>query len=370
MKTKQLHVGQLNVPDRKAVMRSFEGIFDRRFFTNHGPLVAEFEERIARRLGVKHAICVTNGTVALMVAMEVAGLSGKVVVPAFTFPATVQAITYAGLQPVFCDVDSRYHCITAETVRVAMEDGCSAILGVRMWGRGAGIDALSSLAQENGLELMLDSAHAFGCVQGGVPVGSTGLFEVFSFHATKVLNCTEGGCVTTNDDNLAAAIRTSSNFHDRAGDVSVPLRINAKMSEAQAAMGLLGLERLDEIIEGNRHRYNLYRRLLSEIPGIRFFDHAEDIASNYQYVVIEVQDSFPLSQHDLMRNLKSQGIFARRYFFPGMHEAPPYNLKKWSLPVTDDLCCRVLQLPSGEVVSDADIEWVCRSIADVSQTRT
>lgn len=361
-----LYVGQLNVPDRQATRQAFESIFDRRFYTNHGPLVAEFERRIADRLGVAHAICVTNGTVALMVAMKAAGLSGKAIVPAFTFPATVQSLTYAGVEPVFCDVNATTHNITADTVKAALEPGVSAIVGVHMWGQSCDVDALDAVAQKIDAVTIFDAAHSFGCLTNGRPVGGQGLCEVFSFHATKVLNCAEGGCITTNDDRLAAALRTVANFHDREGDVPVALRINAKMSEAQAAMGLLSLATLDATIEENRQRYVRFRDRLSEIPGIHFVDHASTGSSNFQYVVIEIEDCFPMSQAGLMAYLRSEDIVVRRYFYPGMHEAPPYNTRQWQLPVTDVLCGKVLQLPSGSMVAPGDIDAMCDLIAAVA----
>lgn len=357
-----LYVGQLNTPEWSEIRAEFDGIFDRRFYTNHGPLVAAFERELAERLGVRHAIGMTNGTVALMVAAKAAGLAGKVVVPAFTFPATVQAMTFAGLTPVFCDVDPETHNIDAATVEAAMEAGVAAIAGVHLWGRLCPVDELRKLADREGAMLLFDAAHAFDCSVGDRVAGGLGVFEIFSFHATKVLNCAEGGCVTTNDDALADAIRTARNFHEQQTFTSVPLRINAKMSEAQAAMGLVSLRNIDRWKAANGNRYGRYRDRLSTIDGIRFIDHADGMESNHQYVVIEVDSGFPIDRTELMRHLQDHGVIARRYFYPGMHKATPYNATSWSLPVTDGLCERVLQLPSGDMISDEDIDRVCALI--------
>ncbi len=369
-----LYVGQLNTPDRDAARREFRTIFERRFYTNHGPLVAEFERRLADRLGVAHVICMTNGTVALMVGASAAGLTGDVITPAFTFPATVQALSFAGLNPVLADVSPQWHSMTPDTARAAMASTSSrvaAIAPVRMWGRFTGEEekGFAALANELDAALMFDAAHALGAGEGDRLAGGGGLFEVFSFHATKVLNCAEGGCLTTNDDAFAAAVRTAANFHDRPDDVDVPLRINAKMSEAQAAMGLLGLDALESVLEANARRYAHYRDRLDGMPGIRFVDHADTLVSNHQYVVMEVEERFPISQAELMQHLHNDGIIARRYFYPGMHEAPPYNEQDWNVPVTDGLCNRVLQLPSGEMIANDDIDRVCRSIEAVATRR-
>lgn len=359
-----LFVGQLNIPDAAVVRAAFDGIFDRKFYTNHGPLVAEFETRLAAFLGVRHVICMTSGTVALMVAMKSAGFHGKIITPAYTFPATVQAMTYAGLEPVFCDVDPLSHNITVETVERAMTPDVTAIAGVHMWGKECDVAGLSEFAQTHDLKLFFDAAHAVGCATTNLRTGGNGAFEIFSFHATKVLNCAEGGCATTNDDALADAIRTARNFHEEQTFVDVPLRINAKMSEAQAAMGLISLDHIDGWIAANRHRYDRFRNRLSKVDGIRFVDHANGISSNYQYVVFEVCEDHPLTQDAMMSHLKDNGIVARRYFYPGMHKAVPYNVREWDLPRTDALCGRVIQVPSGDMVTDQDIDRICSLIED------
>ena len=357
-----LFVGQLNTPDRAATKAAFRGIFERRFYTNHGPLVAEFEKRIAALLGVEHAICMTNGTVALMVGAQAAALKGDVIAPAFTFPATVQALSFAGLNPILADVDAKWHAMTPDTARAAASREIAAIAPVHMWGRSADVEGFAAMARDAGAALMFDAAHAFAAGEKRRMAGGDGLFEIFSFHATKILNCAEGGCLTTNDDAFAAAVRTAANFHDRAGDVAADLRINAKMSEAQAAMGLVSLDGLDREIEANAKRYARYKERLTDAPGIRFVDHADGCVSNHQYVVIEVTDGYPVSQSALMRRFQENGVVARRYFYPGMHEAPPYDQRSWDVPTTDALCRRVLQLPSGEMVGDADIDRICELI--------
>ncbi len=358
-----LYVGQLNVPPKDKVLEAFNGIFDRQFYTNHGPLVAEFERALSEYLGVRHVICMTNGTVALMVALKAIGARGDAVVPAFTFPATVQALSYAGLTPVFCDVDPQTHNATPETVRRALTPRTQVILPVHLWGRACDIDGLQDVANETGTSLVFDAAHALGCTYKGRTIGEFGKFEAFSFHATKILNCTEGGCVTTNDDAVADAIRTVRNFHEQQTFVDVSLRVNAKMSEAQAAMGLISLAELSDRISQNKERYHLYRERLSAVSGLHFIDHAGSEASNYQYVVLQVDaEGFGLDRDILVRYLAENGILARRYFYPGMHHAHPYEDRTWRLPITDRLCESIMQVPSGAMISEADIDRVCNAI--------
>lgn len=365
---RMLHVGQLNMPPREKVLAAFDAIFERQFYTNHGPLVAEFEQRIADVLGVKHVICTTNGTVALMIAAKSLVGDGDVVLPAFTFPATAQALSFAGLHPRFCDVDRDTHVITDESVRAALTPETRAILGVHLWGRPCDVDALTAVADEIDARVMFDAAHGFACGANGTMIGGMGELEVFSFHATKILNCAEGGCVTTNDDDVAAAVRTAANFHDQVTFAEVPLRINAKMSEAQAALGLLSLDDLPANLAANEERYERYRHGLADVDGVTFVDHADSIESNHQYVVIDVDaDVLGTTRDELLAALLEDGIVAKRYFAPGLHFAEPYVNDDWHLPNTDALNQSLVQLPTGQAISPADVDRVCAAIRMIAQ---
>lgn len=360
-----LPVGQVYLPDWPRFEAAFRGIFDRRYFTNHGPLVRELDRRFAEHLGVGHAICVTNATVALMVAAKALDLRGKVIVPAFTFPATVQALTWAGLIPVFCDVDPATHTLSAELVEPLVDDQTSAVLGVHLWGRACDPDRLAELCARKGLTLFFDAAHAIDCTHGGRTIGGLGRLEVFSFHATKILNGAEGGCLTTNDAELANRIRTVRNFHVAESFVPVPLRINGKMSEAQAALALLGLESIRANVSRNQALHEIYRRRAEAWAGLRLVEPAAAERNNYQYCVLEVAAACPLRRDQLFRLLRAENVLARRYFHPGVHRMPPYGSATAPgavLPVTDRLSDTLLQLPQGAMVSESDVERVCELI--------
>ncbi|MBF0169636.1 MAG: aminotransferase class I/II-fold pyridoxal phosphate-dependent enzyme [Nitrospinae bacterium] len=361
--TEPKHVGQLYLPEWSRFESSFQGIFDRGYFTNHGPLVRQLEERLAGYLGVRHAVCMVNGTVALMVAAKALDLKGEVIVPAFTFIATAQALLWAGLDPVFCDVDPVTHTMTAERVAPLITDKTSAILGVHLWGRPCDVLPLESLARDRGLALFFDAAHAAGCSMGNRMIGGFGHMEIFSMHATKALSAGEGGFVTTDDDRLADRLRTVRNFHLSETFVKVPLRINAKMSEAQAALGLLGLESLPAISAANKVLYDAYVRCLSPLDGLSPLLFDEHEANNYQYMVVEVDKNLcGYTRDQVVRLLHAEGILARRYFTPGAHRIPPfcdrYPRFVEALPVTDGLSERLMQLPLGQGVSSGDVEKV------------
>lgn len=348
-----LHVGQLYLPDWNKTEAMFRDIFRRRYFTNHGPLVKELDRRFAMHLGVRHAIGVTNGTVALMVAVEALQLRGEVIVPAFTFPATVQSLTWAGLTPVFCDVDPATHNINAALAEPLITPRTSAILGVHLWGRACDPEGLQALCAKRNLSLLYDAAHAIDCTHDGRKLGGFGRAETFSFHATKVLNGAEGGCVTTNDDALADRIRAVRNFHLTEGLANVPLRINGKMTEAQAAMALLGLDDLADNIARNRAIWHLYQERATAWDGVHFVDTTGAGQSNHQYVVLDVDpDRCSLARDEIFDLLRAENVLARRYFTPGVHRISPYRASfRGSLPVTDALCQRLLQLPVGAAVS-------------------
>jgi len=369
-----LPVGQLYLPDWTDFERLFRGIFARRYFTNHGPLVRELDERIAAYLGVRHATNVTNGTVALMIALRALDLRGEVIVPSFTFPATVQAISWAGLTPVFCDVDPATHMLTAENVRKLIGPRTSGVLGVHLWGRACDPDALQKLCLENNLRLLFDAAHAFSCTWNGHRIGGLGDVECFSLHATKLLSAMEGGCLTTNDDGLAARIRTIRNFHVSESFVQVSLRINGKMTEAQAGMALLSLDMLPAVLERNQCVFDIYSRYAQTWCGLRLLEAPLGETWNHQYCVLEVDARLAgLERDELLEVLRSEGVLARRYFYPGLHRLPPYFARPEHgnvLPVTDELCKTVMQLPLGARVSARDAERVGRLLGFVLEHGT
>ncbi|BBO73749.1 dTDP-4-dehydro-6-deoxyglucose aminotransferase [Desulfosarcina widdelii] len=359
------HVGQINLPDWEHFKKEFQGIFDRVFFTNHGPKVNELEDRLADFLKVKHIVCMTNGTISLMMAARCLGLQGEVIVPAFTFIATVQTLVWAGLKPVFCDVDPATHNISPQKAAQLINSNTCAILGVHLWGRPCDTRQLETLASENKLALFFDAAHAFGCSHRGIMVGNHGDVEVFSMHATKVLNAAEGGFAATNDDLMADKLRTMRNFHANESYTPVPVRINGKMSEAQAVMGLLSLEDFPANRERNKALYYAYSSNLSGIEGISLpasFDENEQ--NNYQYLVVDVEpETFGLNRDEVVRILETENVLARRYFMPGVHRTLPFS-KQYAecidkLPATDFLCGRLMQLPVGQSVSIEDVARLC-----------
>jgi dTDP-4-amino-4,6-dideoxygalactose transaminase len=361
-------VGQLYFPSWQRYEDAMRGIFAREYYTNQGPLAYELEARLAAFLGVRHVVCVTNATIGLLMAVKALDLSGKVIVPAFTFAATVQALSWAGVEPAFCDVDARTHQISAASVAQRIDSGVSAILGVNLWGDSCRPQELQDLAQRHGLKLFFDSAHAFGCRVNDVAIGNFGSIEVFSFHATKILSATEGGCVCTNDDQLGARLRNIRSGYGAKPRVAVPVTSNGRMSEAQAAIALLSLEDFPQNLAHNRELFARYASCLASIPGLRVFETSAVSSTNYQYLVAEIDEAeFGLTRDQLLQLLKAENINARRYFHPGMHRAVPYcdRFPQYlnALPNTDKLCQTAIQFPLGALVSDDAVGRICARVA-------
>ena len=357
-----LHVAQLYLPAFDKVEAAFRGILKRRYFTNNGPLVREFEQRLADSLGVPHVVCMTNGTMALMAMAKAFCRTGEVIVPTFTFPATVQALSWAGLKPVLCDVDLASHMLTPEFVMPLITERTEAILGVHLWGAPCATTGLEALAAKSGVKLLFDACHGMGCVWQERALAAFGDAAVLSFHATKIVSAAEGGCVVTNDSAAASELREIRTFYSANTETTVP-RMNGRMSEAQAAFGLLSLDDMPENIRTNRHRYEVFQHELEAIAGVSLLALAD--GNNFQYVVLDIDESVcGLSRDQMMQLLKAENVFCRRHFFPGLHRLKPYATER-AFPNAERLCGRLLQLPSGEPISLDAARKICELISDM-----
>ncbi len=358
-----LHVGRPNIGDRERFFARLNDILDRRWLTNHGKYVVELEQRIAEFIGVRNCILVSNGTVGLELLIRALDLRGEVIVPAFTFVATAHALQWQEITPVFVDIDSATHCLDPASVEQMITPRTTGIIGVHVWGRPCAIEALAAIAEKRGLKLMFDAAHAFGCSNGGRMLGSFGEAEVFSFHATKLMNTFEGGAIVTDNDKLAEKLRLMHNFGFAGYDRVVYVGTNGKMSEVCAAMGLTNLDSLGDVIRCNRANYGAYREQLKGIPGLELISYDAQRGGNYQYVVITVSGDAALTRDELVEVLHAENVIARRYFYPGVHRMEPYRScfphAHLLLPRTERLCAQVMVLPTGTSVSAEDIARIC-----------
>jgi len=260
---------------------------------------------------------------------------------------------------VFADIDPATHTLDPESVRQMITPRTTGIIGVHLWGRIAPVEALQAIADEHGLKLMFDAAHAFGCSYKGTMIGNFGACEVLSFHATKFFNTFEGGAVLTNDDELAGAMRLMRNFGFSGRDNVIHPGTNGKMIEVVAAMGLVNLEAIDGVLETNRRNCLVYREGLTDLPGISILPYDKSERNNSQYIIVEVGDECSASRDDIIEALHAENILARRYFWPGCHNMKPYSdlypHTGLLLPNTQQVAGRVVVLPLG---TDMDVDMV------------
>lgn len=361
-----LHVGRPNIGDRDAFLRRVNQILDNQWLTNNGPMVQEFEQRIAEYLGVKHCVAMCNGTIALEIAIRALGLSGEVIVPSWTFIATAHALYWQGITPVFADIDPNTHNLDPDAVRRMITPRTTGIIGVHLWGRAAPIAELQAIADEYGLKLMLDAAHAFGSTYKGQCIGRFGECEVFSFHATKAFNTMEGGAVTTNDDELAEAMRLMRNFGFKGYDNVIHPGTNGKMIEVCAAMGLANLDTIDGVFSANRRNHAAYKAELDGVSSVRVLDYAPAERNSHHYVVIEIDERSHATRDQIITALHAENVLARKYFWPGCHSMKPYKElfphASFMLNGTLRLANKIAVLPTGTAVGADEIATICSII--------
>ena len=367
MNKKTFYVGRPNLGKRKDFLKRVNEILNRRWLSNYGPVVQEFEKRVAEILGVRHAVAICNATAAIEIACRALGLKGEVILPSYTFIATAHALHWQGIKPVFCDLDPATHNINPAKIERLISPKTTGIVGVHIWGRACDTDAIEKIAVKHKLKVMYDASHAFGCSHRGQMIGSFGECEVFSFHATKFINCLEGGVVATNNGKLAYQMRMMSNFGFTGYDQVKCLGINGKMNEISAAMGLTNLEAIKEILEVNRRNYKAYEQNLVGIPGISLLAYDPNEKNNFQYVVVQVDPRHcQKSRDEIIDALHAENVIARKYFWPGCHKMEPYRTlyphAGQKVPETERVAKNVIVLPTGQSITPSLIKRICKII--------
>ena len=360
-----LHVGRPSAGDFEKFAAMSRSAWDRRWFTNNGPLSREFEAKLADYLDVDHCVSMSSGTSAMAIAVAALGLSGEVIMPSFTFVSTAHVLRFAGIEPVFCEIDPDTWNLDAEKCAQAITPKTSAVVATHLWGRACDVEGLESLCERHGIPLIFDAAHAFGCTHNGKRIGSFGTAEVFSFHATKAFHTFEGGAVATNDAALAERLRKLRNFgfNDR-GEVEM-VGTNAKMSEVHAAMGLTNLGEFDQMIAQGGTCRAAYAEHLDGIPGITLRPEPAGEGHNHHYAAAQLDvENMPLSRDEVIQILQAENVLARSYFHPGIHRMAPYarpTLERGErLPNTIAASESAIHLPAGAMVSADEAQKVCR----------
>ncbi|ANZ36980.1 glutamine--scyllo-inositol aminotransferase [Lentzea guizhouensis] len=345
-----------------------------------GPRVGEFEKQFALAQGAGHGVAVSNCTTGLHLAMHVLGLSAgdEVVIPSFSFIATTNVVRYVGATPVFCDVDPNTGNVTAETIAAVITPRTRAVIAVHQGGMPFDVDSVQALCDEHGIQLVHDSACAAGSTYKGKPVSSTANLAAWSFHPRKLLTTGEGGMVTTNDADLAVRLRKlrehgmSVSAADRHAQGSVKLEeyeevaFNYRMTDMQAAVGLIQLSKLDGVIARRRELAERYHKLLPEIEGLRFVTDPEYGTTNYQSFWVVLPDSVEKSVVDVLTEMSAKGISGRRGIMAA-HLEPAYagtdEAQRAELPATEHLTRRSLILPLFHQMTDAEHDQVVAALA-------
>ena len=354
-------IGQLSLPNIERFYEISLEILTSRRFTNIGPVVHELEQRLCQTHAVEHCITFANASVAIISVLDTLAKhkSGEVIMPAFTYIGLPHLAKWASQTPRFCDVDPATHVIDPERVNAAIGESTSCILAVHQVNAPCNIERLQQIAKENDIPLVFDSVHAIFASYLGKPFGSFGACEIFSLHATKILNGFEGGYVTTNDSNLASALRTKRNFGFTDEGHTASIGINGKLNEVHAAMALACLDDIPSILDRNKRRVAHYADAFANIPGIRWVAYSEvSMMPNYEFALLHLSEDWPLSRNDVVRIIRIENALARGYY-EHTDQLAKYFSKDFcahDLPVTCRLAREFIQMPVGELVSNDDIE--------------
>lgn len=347
--TKPIYVTQPFLPPLEEFLPYLEKIWDNKILTNGGPFHQQLESALCDYLGVEHIALFTNGTIALVTALQALRITGEVITTPYSFVATAHSLLWNGIRPVFVDVDRKTLNIDPAMIEAAITPQTTAIMPVHCYGQPCDVDAIQKIADNYNLRVIYDAAHAFGVQRDGVSVLNHGDLSVLSFHATKVFNTFEGGAIICPDAKTKLRIDQLKNFGFVDETTVVAPGINGKMSELNAAFGLLQLKHIDGARARRKEIDLSYREQLADVDGIHCLNNASEMVSNHSYFPVLVHADYPLSRDGLYQKLKDAGIFARRYFYPLISDFPMYrsmpSARRENLPVAADASAKVLCLP-------------------------
>ena len=345
--SKPIYVTQPFLPPLVEFTPYLNQIWENKILTNGGPFHQQLEKELCEYLGVKHISLFTNATIGLVTALQALRITGEVITTPYSFVATAHSLLWNGIKPVFVDVSPNTLNLDPSKIEAAITPQTTAIMPVHCYGHPCDVDAIQKIADNYNLKVIYDAAHAFGvkCHCGSVLIH--GDLSVLSFHATKVFNTFEGGAIISPDEKTKIRIDHLKNFgHSGETNVVAP-GINGKMSEINAAFGLLQLKHIDHALALRKIIDSAYRERLKDVKGIQCLNDSGEILANYAYFPILVQNDYPISRDDLNQRLKDAGINPRRYFYPlitefpmyrGLPSANPENLKNASTASKQILC--------------------------------
>ena len=361
-KNPPIYVTQPLLPPLEEFIPYLEKIWSNKQLTNGGPFHQELEAALCEYLGVKHLSLFANGTLALVTALQALRITGEVITTPYSFVATAHSLLWNGIKPVFVDINPKTLNLDPGRIEAAITPQTTAIMPVHCYGNPCDVDAIQRIADTYGLKIIYDAAHAFGVKCHCGSVLNHGDMSVLSFHATKVFNTFEGGAIVCQDAKTKARIDQLKNFGFVDEVTVIAPGINGKMSEINAAFGLLQLKGINHALAQRKVVAKLYREALAGVRGIDILADAGQIFSNDAYFPILVKPTFPMTRDALFEKLRSNGIFARRYFYPLISEFPMYrglpSSASSNLPVATRAANEVICLPIYPGLSHDDVSRI------------
>ena len=367
---KPITVTQPCLPPLEEFMPYLQQIWDNKWLTNNGPFHQQLEKELADYLGVKYISLFSNGTLALISALQALNITGEVITTPFSFVATTHSLWWNKITPVFVDIEPEYLNLDPAKIEAAITPRTTAIMPVHVYGNPCRMDEIQRIADKHGLKVIYDAAHAFGVKKDNVTILNQGDLSVLSFHATKVYSTIEGGAIICHTPEMKHHIDNLKNFGFRDETVVEEPGINAKLNEVQAAYGLLQLKYIDGFFEKRKIITELYFKLLRNMKGIRFLPCMPDITHAYSYFPILIDENeYGISRDALYDKLKENNIFARRYFYPLISSFEPYreldSANAENLKVATKAAQQVLCLPIYVELNEADVLNICSIVKNV-----
>jgi len=369
---KKITVTSPLLPELKDFIPHLEEIWTNKWLTNQGPFHKKLERELCNYLNVKYLSLFSNGTLALISALQALRISGEVITTPYSFVATTHSLWWNNIKPVFVDIEPDTFNMNPERIEAAITTATTAIMPVHVYGNPCNVQEIERIADIYGLRVIYDAAHAFGVKQNGMSVMNFGDLSVLSFHATKVFSTIEGGAIVCHDEKMKLRIDYLKNFGFANETTVVAPGINAKMNEVQAAFGLLSLKIVDEAIEKRKNVAEMYRKGLADVAGIRFLSEIPEIQHNYAYFPILVDESeYGKSRDTLYNAMKQNNIYGRRYFYPlisnfstyrGLPSAQPENL-----PVANIVASQVICLPMHHELTEEQVNEVIKIIVQTKK---
>ncbi len=339
------------IPDWGQFEKLIDGIFDRRYYTNHGPLALEFEKKFKEFFGVRNALYMTNSGIALMITTNALGLRGNVILPAFSHVSVAQAVIWAGAQPVYCDVNRETMHLDVEMLESLIDGNTSAILGVNLFGGSCEYARIEEIAARHSIPSYYLSDDAIGEQYRNKKIGNFGKLEVFSLHESKIINAVNGCIVTCNDDLLAEKIRHIRSSYGLGKPTQVAFTGNGRMSEIVAGMALFGLEQYELHVNENKRVFEAFEKIINKVEGLYVYQPGSSISDrNYHRLIVRVDEAkFGLSAGELCKVIQAENFPVARLNHYSQNAMPPYNTLT-THPNSSHLAAGLLELPMDKSI--------------------